>query len=344
LSGHLSDAVAAFERLPHKRLVLLGRPGSGKSVFALTLLLSLLDKRAPSGLVPVLFPLVSWDPSALSLRDWMSQYLDENYHLDKAGPLGSSVHQRLVRTDRLLPILDGLDEIPAHLRPTGISQINNSLDLGQQLVLTCREEEFRDAVERNDVVTLAAVVQLLPLDCATVTGYLTRTTPARRAHAWAPVADYLEAHPLSALAQVLSTPLMVSLARVIYGDNPREPAELLGANFSDPGSIAEHLLNELIPAVYPDVPPRRGGTSTRWQAPDVMEWLTFLATCLGQASSGELAWWQLENAVPRVILEAAGGVLGGLAVAITFGPAVGLTFAVLVTIAGVATRSRSPDP
>jgi hypothetical protein len=341
LAGHLSDAVTAFERLPHKRLVVLGRPGAGKSVLALTLLLSLLDKRAPSGLVPVLFPLVSWDPSRLSLRDWMSQYLDENYHLDKAGPLGAAVHERLVRADRLLPILDGLDEIPAHLRPAGIAQINNSLDLGQQLVLTCREEEFRDAVERNDVVTLAAVVQLLPLDSATVTGYLTRTTPVRRAHAWAPVSAYLEANPLSALAQVLSTPLMVSLARVIYGDNAREPAELLGADFADPGSIAEHLLNELIPAVYPDVPPRRGDQPTRWQAADVMEWLTFLAACLGRASSGELAWWQLENAVPKAVIEAAGGVLGGLAVAITFGPAIGLAFAVSVTLAGVVTRSRS---
>jgi hypothetical protein len=341
LSGQLSDAVAAFERLPYKRLVVLGPPGSGKSVFALTLLLDLLDKRAPSGLVPVLFPLVSWDPSRLRLRDWMCLYLDENYHLDKGGPLGSSVHQHLVQADRLLPILDGLDEIPPHLRPAGISQINNSLDLGQQLVLTCREEEFRDTVERNDVVTLAAVVRLLPLDSTTVTDYLTKTTPARRADAWAPVSDYLVAHPHSALAQVLSTPLMVSLARVIYGDIPREPSELLGPNFSEPSSIADHLLNELIPAVYPDMPPRHGDEPVRWQADDVVGWLTFLAIYLGRASRGELAWWQLENAIPRVILEAAGGVLGGLAVAITFGPAVGLAFAVSVTVVAVATRSRS---
>jgi hypothetical protein len=339
LGGHLSDAVAAFERLPHKRLVVLGRPGAGKSVFALTLLLDLLEKRAPSGLVPVLFPLVSWDPSALRLRDWMGQYLDETYH--KGRTAGSSLYQGLVRAGRLLPILDGLDEIPAHLRPAGISQINHSLDRGQQLVLTCREEEFRNTVELSDVVTLAAVVRLLPLDSATVTDYLAKTTPARRASAWAPVSGHLESHPEAALAQVLSTPLMVWLARVIYGDNPRDPAELLGANFSSPSSIADHLLNELIPAVYPDVPPNRDDPPARWQATDVVEWLTFLATDLGRASRGDLAWWQLENAIPKIILEAVGGILGGLAAAIAFGPVVGLTFAVAVTLAGAAARSRS---
>ena len=63
LSGQLTEAVDLYERLPGKRLVVLGPPGSGKSVIAMTLTLALLDKWQPGLQVPVLFPVASWDPS-----------------------------------------------------------------------------------------------------------------------------------------------------------------------------------------------------------------------------------------------------------------------------------------
>jgi NACHT domain len=216
-SSASSDVAGAYERLPHKRLVVLGSLGAGKSILAIILILGILEKRQVGSPVPVLFSVGSWDPSRISLHDWMVNYLAENYELSGAEDEATqSVAEKLLTEDRLLPILDGLDEMPSLLRPAAIEKINRSLDEAQAIVLTCRTSEYRDAVEKGDVLTLAAVIELLPLDLRTITAYLAETAPAgRRASQWGPVFDHLKNEPHGLLATVLRNPLMLSLARTI---------------------------------------------------------------------------------------------------------------------------------
>ena len=309
-SGQLAEAVDLYERLPGKRLVVLGPPGSGKSVMAMTLTLALLGRWQPGLRVPVLFPVASWDPSRTRLDDWLAEYLSENYQLSGDSRDSRVVGQKLLAGNMLLPILDGLDEIPVALRPLGIKNLNRELDAAQPIILTCRTAEYREAVETGDVLTLAAVVELQPLHPATITRYLTETTPAGpRAMRWAPVFERLRNDPDGALASVLRTPLMVFLTRAIYGDNPRDPAELLGQRFQDPGSIENHLLTQLIPAAYHDRPRSAEERQFHWQTDDVTSWLTYLARHGADAGRSDLAWWQLERAVPAVVIDAVGGLL-----------------------------------
>lgn len=341
LSGHLAEVADLYERLPGKRLVVLGPQGSGKSVFAMTLALAILDRWQPGMQVPVLFPVASWDPSRKRLTDWLLDYLFENYQLSGGNDQGSrAVGRGLLEHNMLLPILDGLDEVPEAHRPIGIRDLNRELDAAQPVVLTCRTDEYRKAVEMGDVLTLAAVVELQPLPLAAVIRYLTETTPAgARARRWAPVFERLRTDPDGALASVLRTPLMVFLTRAIYGDNLQDPSELLDQRYGDPTSIEDHLLSQLIPATYQNRTHRQEYES-HWQADDVTSWLTYLATRVAGPGRPDLAWWQLERAVPAIVIDVVGSIQGGLVVAFVFGPVFGIVFTAAAVLAGTLARSR----
>ncbi|OLT10065.1 hypothetical protein BJF79_04870 [Actinomadura sp. CNU-125] len=65
LRGDVSELAARFRELPVRHLVVLGAPGSGKTVLAIRLLLDLVDPDDPDDPdepVPVLLSLSTWSP------------------------------------------------------------------------------------------------------------------------------------------------------------------------------------------------------------------------------------------------------------------------------------------
>jgi hypothetical protein len=306
--------------------------------------LTMLRRRGPGGAVPVLFPVAGWNPELSGLHRWMIEYIAENYHID-TGDIHQTrrIAQDLVLAGKILPVLDGLDEIPHRWRPLAVEELNRSLDDAAQVVVTCRTEEFGDAIERGDVITRAAVVELQPLDLATAIAYLRETTPAgRRADRWEPVFARLRADPDASPATVLRTPLMVALARTIYGDSPADPQELLDDAFRDAGTLEGHLLDQLIPATYQEHARPGEGDGQRWRAPEATGWLTYLARNAGGAGRPDLAWWQLELAVPAVLHQAITGVLGGAVVGLVFGIVPGVCFAACALLLGLFARTSPP--
>ena len=299
------------------------------------LVLDLLAARAAGGPVPVLAPIASWDPSGQDLRDWLATRLITDYPAlagpSPAGATGPDRAAALIEAGLILPVLDGLDEIPEKVRAAAISRINDALSPGGQVLLTCRTRQYRDAVRPpgGPEVTLtgAAAIQLRPLDADAVCRYLRDDAPGPAARArWDPVLPLLGTS--ASAGEALSTPLMVGLARTIYNPRPgetagtlRDPAELSG--FSSRAAVEAHLFDAFIPAAY------RVAAGRRWTAGRAEQWLTFLARHLEYTiGTPDLAWWQLDKAVSRTSLGLglglAAGLAAGLGVGLVAGPGFGL--------------------
>ncbi len=249
------------------------------------LVLDLLARRSDGGPVPILASIASWNPTDQDLRGWLAaQLMIDHPALAAAPPPGTEGPTQaaaLLASGLVLSVLDGLDEIPEEIRGPAISRINDALRPGERLVVTCRTQQYWDAVrpEGGIEVTLraAAAVQLCPLDKDAVRGYLCDDAggPAARAR-WDPVLAVLGTD--APVGRALETPLMVGLARAIYNPRPGElagtlhdPAELCSPALADRTAVESVLFDAFIPAAY------RHGPDGRWKAQDAEKWLVFLA-------------------------------------------------------------------
>jgi hypothetical protein len=267
LRGNVEELVSEFRALPHRQLVVIGMPGSGKSVLAMLLTLGLLASAQAGEPVPVLVPIAGWNPVDEHLYDFLSRRLQQDYpDAVGAGLKGAPVAHALISEARVLPVLDGLDEIPVDLHASALERVNEVAATGRQMVITCRAQEYERTVEATGIVLpQAAVVELEPVGLNDVIDFLSR--PATAVARWKPVFDHLEADSdrKAPLSRVLSTPLMVDLARMAYRRRSTRPAELLDLASQD--AIEAHLVTHFVQAAYQERPqpqsqPRRPARRT----------------------------------------------------------------------------------
>jgi hypothetical protein len=322
LAGFDRELPAVLRRVPTGWLVVLGSPGSGKTMLMLRLVLDLLAGRGQdSGQpVPVLVPLPSWDPDQDSLYSWLEDRLTIDHpglaEYVPAGHVAQSRIAALLSQGKIIPVLDGLDEMPAVTRRKVIVRLNDVLsrpDCPPRLLLTCRTGEYRDTVGGygRGWIPLrgAAAIELQPLDADHVEAYL---TDHGRDPRWASVVKELR-EPAGALGQALRTPLYVSLAAAIYNAHPDDPAELDDGipdprelrEYPDAQAIEEHLLDRFLPAAYRADPERAKQAEGR---------LGFLADYLSRNSETSLQWWTLRRLGPPALVPAVAGVVGGIVI------------------------------
>ncbi|GAB3418132.1 NACHT domain-containing protein [Flindersiella endophytica] len=171
-------------------------------------------------------------------------------------------------------MLDGLDELAEPVRAKAIAALNAELTPADQLILTCRTEEYASAVAgcAGDVLAGAAVIEPVPLKASDVLRHLERCLPPGRA-GWPRLFTQLKAEPAGVLARALSTPLTLWLLRKVYVDGRREPSGLCDPSaFPTVDAITEHLLDQLVEAVVSAAAGER-----RWSAANAERWLGFLA-------------------------------------------------------------------
>ncbi|MGB3493238.1 MAG: NACHT domain-containing protein, partial [Elainellaceae cyanobacterium] len=163
------------------KLLILGEPGSGKTTTMLDLARELIqtaqdDLDAP---IPVLFNLSSWStfqPSKKSaatdsIGEWMARELNSKYGVSR------KLAQSWLAEQKLLPLLDGLDEVASERQIACLLTINQFLQGDQSppaLTVCCREEEYDQLIRAaGDRLNLNGAICLKPLNEAQVKGYLT---------------------------------------------------------------------------------------------------------------------------------------------------------------------------
>ena len=215
--GTLSEIKKYYTGLDRGRLVVLGKPGAGKTVLALQLILDLAtavrvaaDDARPLPRVPVRLSLPAFDPGGIGdlnlmpakvvaarLDDWLVQ------HLVTVFGMTNRVATAMVTDGWVLPVLDGLDEMDPDdevpQRAAAVIRAVNHPSAGgpRPVVITCRTGRYQQLsgpldpvpattvtgaqttsnIPRREVVQDATVVRVEPLTIPQAINYLTYRFP-----------------------------------------------------------------------------------------------------------------------------------------------------------------------
>ena len=189
-------------------LLVLGEPGSGKTTSLLELAQGLLDRAEadPQRPVPAVFNLSSWVDPHTELDTWLVDELSSRYQIPR------KIGRLWLAESRVLPLLDGLDELAPPRRAACVEAINRFSQGGGLVgaVVCCRLAEYIDLPVR---LSLNAAVRLLPLADEQVQSYL-----AGLGERLAGLRALLRRD--SALRLEARSPLMLSLMVRAYQDIP----------------------------------------------------------------------------------------------------------------------------
>ena len=323
--GTLGDVAKFYRSLDRGRMVVLGKPGAGKTVLASQLVIDLAEgppegemKPGARPPVPIWLSLTSLDLGsddwlarasaeeiAAQLDQWMAAAMAAVYPVPG---LSRPVAERMIRERWVLPVLDGLDEMDSPSsyaenfeRPRAAAVVR-ALNAGtgrRPVVLVCRREEYGQlarsggAREEEPILQDAAQIVLQPLDVPAICDYLTRRFPGEQRGAiairWENILIALKA-PVTGLAEarlagVLSSPWLLSLAATAYQEDNSDPGELLKLRAD---SVGEYLLNQQIPVATRRIP-RPGGD--HYLQDEVHSWLGTLVRHLEQTSNDTKLRW-----------------------------------------------------
>lgn len=291
----LVDAVHQSTRAGYEQMVLLGEPGSGKSTLALLFTLAAIEGPDPLAPVPVLLTVAGWNPRE-PIEHWIARRISDDYPA-----LSRRQAMLLLKDRRILPVLDGLDEIHAQRLDKALQDLDRSAGSGLQALITCRSYEYEQTVRKNGALSRAAVIEIDPIDIDSAKTYL-EEPEIQGSNRWAPVIAAMEHNPGGKSARLLSTPLMIDLARRVYHKPDSRPQTL--TDFPTVEDAEHHLLDQLIPSAYED----------ERQREKARRWLAFLAHHLhDRMRSTNFEWWHLAQAVPRWVVASLAATITGIA-------------------------------
>jgi len=306
--GNLRDVHAVYGGLGSGRLIIIGARGSGKSATALLLVLAAIDHRrglAPADRatvpVPVMLTAHGWNPDTQGFSDWLVSRLRQTYPLF-AGRRGRARAARLVTADRIAVVLDGLDEIPKHLRPVALRALSDQASF--RLVVLARSDEMVAATEHS-MLEGAVAIELQDVRPGVAADYLTRIQRDPPPDGWRELTDRLRLQPDSPIARALNSPLALTLVRDTYrtGDSVRELLDFRGGsgNRVSRQQIEDLLLNRVLPVAYL---PRPGQTAPPYDLRTARWALGKIAERMNQDGTRDLEWWGIPgwaSVVPRVV-------------------------------------------
>lgn len=156
----------------NSELLILGEPGSGKTIFMLKLARYLIeqafsDERKP---IPIVLNLSSWGTDHLPLKDWLEARLNAEYQVPR------KVTRDWLNNEKLLLLLDGLDEVREEYQDDCVEAINSFREDNDaiKLVVCSRIADYEKLIPTNRLNVRASIL-MQPLTDAQIAGYLAGT-------------------------------------------------------------------------------------------------------------------------------------------------------------------------
>lgn len=284
-------------------LLILGAPGAGKTFALLELARDLISRaeRTPNHPLPVVFNLSSWQDPKQNISKWMVEELSLKYFIPR------KIGRRWVEDKKIMPLLDGLDEVKADLRADCARAINTFHRENLVGLAVCsRIEEYKRLESK---LNLAGAVRLRPLTREQIDTYLHRAGPALAA-----VRETLQHDkPLQELAE---TPLMLNVMALAYEGKSVE--EIQG--FDTVKARRRSLFDEYIRKMFN---PKARKFNRLYPDEQTVGWLRWLAQKMQQHNQSEFlieglqpSWLSLTHL--RWVYFLGSRLLGGLVIGIIF--------------------------
>jgi MFS family permease len=247
----------------HRSLLILGAPGAGKTTVLLNLLEHLLTDAEQDAAVPipVVFQLNTWASSRKPLAEWLVDELRKLYGVPHA------LAQYWITEERVLPLLDGLDEVALDQRlncARAIDDFNTEHRL-LPLVVTSRIADYDSLGLR---MALGAALLVQPLTDPQVEGYLDKWGEPLTGLRKALRSDRV-------MRELLRTPFLLSVAVRVYEGLP-------AADFRTGGGSLEDCRTRLLAAFVEHTLDRKPSQRT-YESQDTVRWLAYIARALGQS-------------------------------------------------------------
>jgi hypothetical protein len=301
-TGSISTIYDRYRSIPGRRLLIIGEPGSGKTLMAISLVLEMITQGEQLPLaasVPVPISVSGWNGKQ-DLGPWLVDRLVESFRLSRV------MARELVDGNYLLPVLDGLDESDDD--PHSESSVSHLIleklrsspgaNFGTRprpIVMTCRSD-FYLAMGGIDRLRNAVVIEPREIGHEEIRAYLQQQFRSDPVHDPFKSKSFAEAidRQGSCLATTLGRPWKLSLAVTGLKGGLARPHVL--ARFKIEENLSRYLIGAFIPATTSIHPrnrrwwrhPAQSMTTQRrpqryYGAADVHRWLATLAAADGDA-------------------------------------------------------------
>jgi hypothetical protein len=314
-----TPVIDVFEKFG-AHLLILGAPGAGKTTLLRKLARALVEQAQQDDRerIPVILELATWAAEHKPLPEWMIDQLQQSYLVPR------KVAEDWIKTRQILPLLDGLDEVPEAYREACIDAINQFRCENGFVPVTvcCRLKDYKSIGQRLE---LEGAVAVKPLVRANVDDYL---RVLRK-----PLQDVRQVLAEDeTLWELLDTPLMVDILIRAYQGQPAQSLSVSGG-FE---ARRDHLFKAYVDRMF------QHRQSKPYARPRTEYWLRWLAQQLKARNQKDfllenlqLDWLpgrrrQQHNWNYRIVVGLGGALVGGLiwglGCRLVFGPVRGPVF------------------
>ena len=247
-------------------LLILGEPGAGKTTLLLSLARDLIARATLNEThpMPVIFHLSSWAQKRLPLTVWLADELNSKYQVPR------SLAVAWVAENRILPLLDGLDEVAEVHRVEAVKSINAyRKEHGfVPMVVCCRASEYL-ALDTRIALDKAVSIELLSWE--EIADYISKGGESLQG-----IQIALKSDP--GLQEMASTPLMLN----ILAQTSR------ATSLEDILSVQDEAKRRaMIFEKYIDTVLKRRGPEKPYLAEQTQRWLSWLARQMQQHNQTE---------------------------------------------------------